>query len=60
MRVRGNGAPEVFNPRDTAYDWANSNRAVRAVQACQPFVLPAVRYAVWKELVLTLDARDTF
>ena len=54
------GAPEVVSPRDTAPLLGNSNSTVRAVQACQPFELRAVRYEVWKELVPTLDARDTF
>lgn len=55
-----NKAPEVMNPQRTSYFVAISESAVRAVQDCEPFNLPAPRYEVWKDIVINFQPKDMF
>ena len=54
------GAPVVMNPQSTPTFLAVSDSAIRAVQACEPYPLPAAKYEVWKDIVLNFDPRDMF
>ena len=54
------GPPVVMNPQNTPYFLAASESAIRAVQACDPYPLPASKYDAWKDMVLNLDPRDMY
>ncbi|MDX2205801.1 MAG: hypothetical protein NW223_23825 [Hyphomicrobiaceae bacterium] len=54
------GAPIIQNPQSTPYFLALSDSALRAVQACEPYPLPADKYEVWKDIVLNFDPRDMY
>ncbi len=66
MRLRFNqdgtlaAPPQVMNPQSTAYFLAVADSATRAVQACEPFSLPAAKYESWKDIVLNFNPRDMF
>jgi colicin import membrane protein len=55
-----NKAPEVMNPQRTPYFVAISESAVRAVQDCEPFNLPAPRYEVWRDIVINFQPKDMY
>jgi colicin import membrane protein len=54
------GAPTVMNQQNSPLFLAVSDSALRAVQACEPFPLPADKYDVWKDIVLNFDPKDMF
>ncbi|KAB2919686.1 MAG: cell envelope integrity protein TolA [Hyphomicrobiaceae bacterium] len=66
MRLRFNpdgrlsAPPQVTNQQNTPYFLAVSDSAVRAVQACEPFPLPAPKYEYWKDMILTFKPTDMF
>ena len=66
MRLRFNpdgrlsAPPQVTNQQNTPYFLAVSDSAVRAVQACEPFPLPAPKYEFWKDMILTFKPTDMF
>jgi formylglycine-generating enzyme required for sulfatase activity len=66
VRVRFNadgrlaGPPVIMNPQPqpTPYFRAVSDRAIKAVQACEPYNLPPAKYDLWKDIVLNFDPHD--
>jgi colicin import membrane protein len=66
MRLRFNpdgtlaAPPQVTNLQNTPYFLAVSDSAVRAVQQCEPFPLPAPKYEFWKDMILTFRPSDMF
>jgi hypothetical protein len=55
-----NKAPEIMNPQGSSYFVAISESAVRAVQDCEPFNLPAPRYEVWRDIVINFQPKDMY
>ncbi len=55
-----NKAPEIMNPQGSSYFLAISESAVRAVQDCEPFNLPAPRYEVWRDIVINFQPKDMY
>lgn len=53
-------APTIVNPQSTPLFLAVSDSALRAVQACEPFPLPADKYEIWKDIILNFDPRDMY
>ena len=39
---------------------AAADSAVRAVYQCQPYELPAEKYAVWRDMILNFDPRQMY
>ncbi len=54
------GAPTIQNPQSTPYFLALSDSALRAVQACEPYPLPADKYDIWKDIILNFDPREMY
>jgi len=55
-----NGDPQILNSQGTAYFVAASESAKRAVIQCQPYQLPAEKYAAWQDVILNFDPKDMF
>jgi colicin import membrane protein len=55
-----NKAPEIMNPQGSSYFVAISESALRAVQDCEPFNLPAPRYEVWRDIVINFQPKDMY
>ena len=53
-------SPEVMNPETHAGFAELAQSAVRAVIACEPYPLSPKAYDVWKDVILTFDAREMF
>jgi hypothetical protein len=53
-------SPEVINPETHAGFTELAQSAVRAVIACEPYPLSPKAYDIWKDVILTFDARDMF
>jgi outer membrane biosynthesis protein TonB len=64
LRLREDGAlsrePEVVNRAGSPYFRAAADAAVRAVMLCQPYNLPARKYALWRDMILNFDPREMF
>ena len=64
LRLREDGAlsqePEVVNRAGSPYFRAAADAAVRAVMQCQPYELPAKKYAQWRDMILNFDPREMF
>jgi hypothetical protein len=64
LRFNENGTlsapPQVIDARDSAYFKVESENAISAVMACQPFAFPRATYDVWKDVILRFDATETF
>lgn len=53
-------APEVVNRAGSPFFQAAADAAVRAVMLCQPYQLPARKYALWRDMILNFDPREMF
>ncbi|MCG8563403.1 MAG: hypothetical protein MI824_26730 [Hyphomicrobiales bacterium] len=53
-------APQVMNREASPFFQAAADSAVRAVLQCQPYQLPAAKYAAWRDMVLNFDPREMF
>jgi TonB family protein len=53
-------APVIANPdpQNSSLFLTISNSAAVAEQKCTPFPLPAAKYELWKDIILTFDPRD--
>jgi len=64
LRLRQDGAlsrePEVVNRAGSPYFRAAADAAVRAVMLCQPYELPAKKYAQWRDMILNFDPKEMF
>jgi hypothetical protein len=52
--------PQVVNRDGSPFFQAAADSAVRAVMLCQPYQLPATKYALWKDMILNFDPREMF
>lgn len=52
--------PEVVNRGASPFFVAAADSAVRAVMLCQPYQLPAAKYALWRDMILNFDPREMF
>jgi colicin import membrane protein len=66
MRIQFNqdgtirGEPQIMGGQSTAFFMAAAESAKRAVLQCQPYNLPADKYAAWQDVILNFDPRDMF
>ncbi len=64
MQLRPDGSlsrePQVMNRAGSPYFQAAADAAVRAVMACQPYELPAKKFALWRDMILNFDPREMF
>lgn len=64
LRLRKDGVlsrePEVVNRAGSPYFRAAADAAVRAVMLCQPYELPARKYALWRDMILNFDPKEMF
>jgi hypothetical protein len=64
LRLRQDGVlsrePEVVNRAGSPYFRAAADAAVRAVMLCQPYELPAKKYAQWRDMILNFDPKEMF
>jgi hypothetical protein len=49
------GYPTVTNRGSSPFFQAAADSAVRAVYQCQPYALPAAKYALWRDMILNFD-----
>jgi outer membrane biosynthesis protein TonB len=54
------GYPTVANSSGSPFFQAAADSAVRAVFQCQPYELPAAKYAVWRDMILNFDPRQMY
>lgn len=54
------GYPSIANSGSSPFFQAAADSAVRAVFQCQPYVLPAEKYSVWRDMILTFDPSDMY
>ena len=54
------GYPSVANSGSSPFFQAAADSAVRAVYQCQPYELPAEKYAVWRDMILNFDPRQMY
>ena len=52
--------PQVMNRQGSPFFQAAADSAVRAVMLCQPYQLPATKFALWKDMILNFDPREMF
>jgi hypothetical protein len=55
---RSGTVPEVMNKNDDPKFRSLSDKAIKAVRACEPFKLPREKYELWKDMVLNFDPRE--
>lgn len=55
-----NGRPQVMNSGESSFFQAAADSAVRAVMLCQPYDLPAEKYALWQDMILNFDPREMY
>ena len=64
LRLREDGVlsrePEVVNRQGSPFFRAAADAAVRAVMLCQPYQLPARKYAMWRDMILNFDPKEMF
>ena len=64
LRLREDGVlsrePEVVNRAGSPFARAAADAAVRAVMLCQPYQLPAKKYALWRDMILNFDPKEMF
>ncbi len=64
LRLREDGVlsrePEVVNRAGSPFFRAAADAAVRAVMLCQPYQLPARKYALWRDMILNFDPKEMF
>jgi membrane protein involved in colicin uptake len=49
---------QVMNPEGGADFIATAHSAILAIVACEPYAFSAGSYELWKDMILTFDARD--
>ena len=49
---------QVVNPDGSADFIAVAHSAIRAIVACEPYAFSPNTYELWKDIILTFDARD--
>jgi hypothetical protein len=54
------GYPSVENSGGSGFFQAAADSAVRAVYQCQPYTLPADKYAVWRDMILNFDPSQMY
>jgi len=54
------GYPTVANSGFSPFFQDAADSAVRAVYQCQPYELPAEKYAVWRDMILNFDPRQMY
>ena len=54
------GYPTVANSGSSPFFQAAADSAVRAVYQCQPYALPAEKYALWRDMILNFDPSDMY
>jgi outer membrane biosynthesis protein TonB len=54
------GYPSIANSGGSPFFQAAADSAVRAVFQCQPYELPAEKYAVWRDMILNFDPRQMY
>jgi outer membrane biosynthesis protein TonB len=54
------GYPTVANSGSSPFFQAAADSAVRAVYQCQPYALPADKYAQWRDMILNFDPSDMY
>jgi hypothetical protein len=54
------GYPSIANSGSSPFFQAAADSAVRAVFQCQPYTLPADKYAVWRDMILNFDPRQMY
>lgn len=52
------GQPELVSASASPIFRAAADSAVRAVWQCQPYALPATKYALWRDMILNFDPRE--
>jgi len=52
------GQPELVSASTSPVFHAAADSAVRAVWQCQPYSLPATKYALWRDMILNFDPRE--
>ena len=54
------GYPSVANSGSSPFFQAAADSAVRAVYQCQPYVLPAEKYSLWRDMILNFDPSQMY
>jgi outer membrane biosynthesis protein TonB len=54
------GFPTITNSGSSPFFQAAADSAVRAVYQCQPYALPAEKYALWRDMILNFDPSDMY
>jgi hypothetical protein len=54
------GYPSVANSGSSPFFQAAADSAVRAVFQCQPYTLPAEKFSLWQDMILTFDPRQMY
>jgi hypothetical protein len=54
------GYPTVANSNASPFFQAAADSAVRAVFQCQPYTLPAEKYALWRDMILNFDPSQMY
>jgi outer membrane biosynthesis protein TonB len=54
------GYPSIANSDSSPFFQAAADSAVRAVYQCQPYELPAEKYALWRDMILNFDPSDMY
>jgi colicin import membrane protein len=66
MRIQFNqdgtlkGEPQIMGGQSSPFFMAAAESAKRAVLQCQPYSLPADKYAAWQDVILNFDPKDMF
>jgi hypothetical protein len=54
------GYPTIANRGSSPFFQAAADSAVRAVYQCQPYALPADKYALWRDMILNFDPSEMY
>lgn len=54
------GYPTIANRGASPFFQAAADSAVRAVYQCQPYTLPAEKYALWRDMILNFDPSEMY
>jgi hypothetical protein len=54
------GYPTIANRGSSPFFQAAADSAVRAVYQCQPYALPAEKYALWRDMILNFDPSEMY
>ena len=62
MKLKRDGtlatAPTLVSTHSSPVFRAAADSAIRAVWQCQPYVLPAAKYALWQDMILNFDPKE--